>query len=161
MQSSPVTLRHATARDAARLSALHGGCFDEAWSAASIVRVLNGTGAGALIAHDDDDLGFAIHRTVAGEAELLTIGVLPRARRHGVATRLVAAVLDRAAVGGASRLYLEVARDNRAARALYARHGFRQVGWRKGYYDNGRTDALTMAVDPGQGISRSDRTDLR
>ena len=56
-------------------------------------------------------------------------------------------IRDRA---GAVRLFLEVAEDNVAARALYERAGFGQIGRRKAYYaapDGGRTDALVLALD--------------
>jgi len=34
--------------------------------------------------------------------------------------------------------------DNTAARALYASEGFDEVGLRRGYYENGRVDGVTM-----------------
>ena len=43
---------------------------------------------------------------------------------------------------GASEAFLEVAEDNRAARALYARGGWAPVGRRPGYYGGG--DALIL-----------------
>ena len=55
-----------------------------------------------------------------------------------------------AAQAGAVRLFLEVAEDNAAARALYDRAGFRPIGRRKAYYarpDGGRTDALVLGRD--------------
>jgi ribosomal-protein-alanine N-acetyltransferase len=50
---------------------------------------------------------------------------------------------------GAGALFLEVAGANAAARALYARMGFRDVGRRRRYYADG-TDALVMraALNP-------------
>ena len=48
------------------------------------------------------------------------------------------------------RLFLEVAEDNAAARALYATAGFAEAGRRRGYYaaaDGGRRDALLLALD--------------
>jgi ribosomal-protein-alanine N-acetyltransferase len=45
---------------------------------------------------------------------------------------------------GAVEAFLEVRVDNEAARALYARAGFAQVGLRRGYYDGGRVDAVVM-----------------
>jgi ribosomal-protein-alanine N-acetyltransferase len=55
-----------------------------------------------------------------------------------------------AAAQGATRLFLEVADDNAAALALYARAGFSEAGRRPGYYarpDGGRQDALILALN--------------
>jgi ribosomal-protein-alanine N-acetyltransferase len=41
-------------------------------------------------------------------------------------------------------MFLEVAADNTAARALYAAAGYQQVGQRRGYYAGG-IDALVLA----------------
>ncbi len=91
--------------------------------------------------------GFALYRAVAGEAELLTISVLPEARRSGIGAGLLAACEDGARAAGAARLFLEVAAGNLAARALYGRAGYRECGRRKGHYqrpDGSRDDAVVM-----------------
>ena len=91
--------------------------------------------------------GFALYRAVAGEAELLTISVLPEARRSGIGAGLLAACEDGARASGAARLFLEVAEGNVAARTLYDRAGYRECGRRKGYYqhpDGSRDDAVVM-----------------
>jgi ribosomal-protein-alanine N-acetyltransferase len=90
-------------------------------------------------------LGWAGVRTVADEAEILTVGVVPAARRRGIARRLLAALLGAARDRGAAVAYLEVRIDNEAARALYASEGFAEIGLRRGYYDGGRVDAVVMS----------------
>ena len=65
---------------------------------------------------------------VADEAEILTVGVVPAARRRGIARRLLAALLAEAArARRAPRCFLEVRVDNDAARALYAQRGLRRA----------------------------------
>ena len=58
----------------------------------------------------------------------------------------IALLLQLARDAGAVTLYLEVRASNSAGRALYARHGFAEIGIRKGYYPghDGREDAVTM-----------------
>jgi len=95
------------------------------------------------------DGGFALIRTIAGEAELLTIAVDPTLRRRGLGRTLLDAALVRAKARGAEAIFLEVAADNVAAIALYEAAGFQRSGTRPGYYrqaDGFRTDALTMAL---------------
>ncbi len=91
--------------------------------------------------------GFAIGRHAAGEAELLTIAVLPVARRRGLGAGLLAAFHEAAREGGARTAFLEVARTNAAARALYDRAGYAEIGCRRGYYDEVRPaiDAIVMS----------------
>ncbi|MEM6932202.1 MAG: GNAT family N-acetyltransferase [Pseudomonadota bacterium] len=93
-------------------------------------------------------------RIALDEAEILNLGVVPPARRKGLATRLLAKAEHEAAQLGVRKLFLEVAYDNEAALTLYDRNGFEQVGRRKGYYlrpDGSRADALVMqkALMPG------------
>ena len=128
------------------LADLHATAFAAPWSAAAIAELLAQPG---VFAEGDED-GFILIRVVADEAEILTLAVRPQARRQGVGARLVQAAAGRAAGQGAARLFLEVAEDNAAARALYARCGFSEVGRRRGYYPSsggGRIDALTLARD--------------
>ena len=46
-------------------------------------------------------------------------------------------------------LYLEARESNHAARALYARFGFREIGRRRGYYRKPTEDALVLSLDLG------------
>ena len=90
-------------------------------------------------------LGWAGVRVIEDSAEILTVGVVPSARRQGLAARLLDALLTEARRRGAAEAFLEVRVDNAPARALYLREGFAELGVRRGYYDNGRVDAVVMA----------------
>ena len=128
------------------LASLHASAFPAPWDEAAFADLL---GQAGVFAEAGDD-GFILIRAVADEAEILTLAVRPEARRRGLARRLVEAAAARAAGLGAERLFLEVADDNAAARALYARCGFVETGRRRGYYpgeDGRRTDALILALN--------------
>lgn len=132
------------------ISALHGGCFDIPWEHKAITEILAMPGASALIASTDDlPQGFALFRLAADEAEIISIGVLPKARRGGLAGRLMLALIDHTTKQGAAKIFLEVGEDNLAARALYEKGGFSIVGRRKGYYDNGgkKSDAFIYNLE--------------
>ncbi|MGV9567878.1 N-acetyltransferase family protein [Streptomyces sp. NPDC003480] len=64
----------------------------------------------------------------AGNVELISMWVNPRARGKGVGDYLVQAVERWAAERGATTLRLSVMPDNRKATALYERHGFTDTG---------------------------------
>lgn len=90
--------------------------------------------------------GFALARVVADEAELLTIAVLPMARRQGTGKALLQDLLTQAADRGATRIFLEVSAQNDSAIALYEGQGFQTLARRKGYYVafEHKVDALIM-----------------
>ncbi|MBM3519413.1 MAG: GNAT family N-acetyltransferase [Alphaproteobacteria bacterium] len=122
-------------RAAALLAELHRQCFDMGWSEEELAALLATPGASALLAtRGAEPLGFLITRQAADEAEIITIGTRPEMRREGIARHLIEAASQRLAAISVARFFAEVAAGNHAARALYARLGFSEVGMRHGYY---------------------------
>lgn len=149
-------IRPAGPLDAAILAALQNAVFpDEPWRPREVAALLHQPGAIAYLAvgrasGEPVPQGYVMARMAADEAEVLSLAVLEAARRHGIASRLLAAALERAGLAGARRVYLEVARDNAAAIALYRAAGFARAGRRRGYYrrpGGRRVDALVLARD--------------
>ena len=133
------------------LAALHAEAFSAPWDARAFADLL--AQPGVLLRIEAD--GFILIRVVLDEAEILTLAVRPGARRQGLGRRLVERACVAAKDAGAETLFLEVAEDNAAARVLYARAGFVEIGRRKAYYaspDGRRIDALVLhrdlSVDP-------------
>ena len=81
---------------------------------------------------------------VAGESDLLTLAVDPRARRQGIASALLRELLCERP----GQIFLEVRSSNTAARQLYQRLGFEVVGRRPGYYAQPPEDAIAMRLQP-------------
>lgn len=128
------------------LADLHAQAFDAPWNAPTLNNLLAQAGVFAG-AHRD---GFILCRAVVDEAEILTLAVRSEARRVGLGQRLVEAAAGFARKSGAARLFLEVAEDNAAARALYARCGFVVAGRRRGYYarpGGPSVDALLLSLN--------------
>lgn len=122
----------------------------EAWSAASYRAELADTRDRYYIAAEAADgslLGWAGVRVIGDTAEILTVGVVPAARRTGIARRMLADLLAEARRRGAREVFLEVRVDNEPARELYRNVGFVDVGTRRGYYAGGRIDGVTMRLD--------------
>lgn len=127
------------------LAGLHASAMTPSWSGEAFAALLGQPGvAGWVASNDGEPSGFLLVRAAADEAEILTLAVTPAWRRHGIAHCLMTALLDWAAAHGLTRLHLEVAEDNEAARALYRGCGFGPVGRRADYYGAGR-DALLLA----------------
>jgi ribosomal-protein-alanine N-acetyltransferase len=117
------------------MAALTETASSEPWSTESLAKILALPRSFGLIAHGaGQPLGFLLAQCAAGESEIINLVVAPAARRQGVGGALVAGAMARARGMGAQTMFLEVADDNAAARALYGRQGFVQVGIRPDYY---------------------------
>src|SRR3954469_12934422 len=141
------------ALDLDRAASLHRQAFEpmgeRGWTRQDMAELLASPGvAGLLLQSNDEDAGLALWRTVADQAELLTLAVQGGRRRRGIGRTLLGLVLERAREQGARTLFLEVGADNEAARSLYAGTGFTEVGRRPGYYrrDGGFSDALVLRL---------------
>lgn len=143
-------LTAAKPEDAPDMAGVHAQAFDTPWDENDFEDLLDGDGIFGLVVRGDDPAGVLICRVAAGEAEVLTVGVAPWARRRGVGEALMTAAIGMARQAGAEAMFLEVDVDNAGAVALYERLGFVRAGLRKAYYDrgvNGRADALVMRLD--------------
>lgn len=143
------TLREVRWQDLAELADLETELFGaEAWSLPSWWGELAGRPRReCLLAEDEEGIvGYAVLDHGGEVSDVMTIAVLPRARRTGLGRRLLEELVTRARAGGARRLLLEVRADNAAARGLYAARGFVQLQTRRGYYPGGG-DALVLALD--------------
>ena len=89
-------------------------------------------------------VGFIVGRQVEDEWEIENIAVTGTARRRGLGSRLVGELLDLARSRGGKSVFLEVRESNRAARSLYEKWAFIEVGRRKMYYQNPAEDALVL-----------------
>lgn len=122
--------------------------FGEAWTRSQCVGILPMAGVTLLLAEGEyGPVGFALHRLVADEAELLLLAVDPAFHRRGIGSRLLQQFISDSALAGASRLHLEV-RENNPAVTMYRATGFEIVGRRRNYYTgrNGTSrDALTLS----------------
>ncbi len=123
-------------------AALHAQAFPaEPWDEATFTTLLPQPGMRPFL-HERG--GFLLLRIVLDEAEIITIGSV--VRRQGIASALLAQSIAAARAGGATKLHLEVAEDNTAARALYTKFGFTLAGRRRAYYPNG-ANALILTLD--------------
>jgi len=87
--------------------------------------------------------GYLVTQWVLDEIHILNIAVDKSKRRSGVAAFLLDFLFERAARRKIKDVYLEVRESNEAARSLYARYGFSELGIRKSYYHDGE-NALVM-----------------
>jgi [ribosomal protein S18]-alanine N-acetyltransferase len=95
------------------------------------------------VAESDGQIsGFICASVLPGEWEIENVVVGERFRRRGIASSLLRALFDAAEKAGNPALHLEVRESNLAARQLYTKLGFRQVGRRREYYREPSEDAI-------------------
>lgn len=124
-------------------------CFSDPWSRRMLSEHLENECAATLVAQGEDGtiLGYAGLLVVLDEGYITNVAVCPEYRRQGIAGELLG-VFRRFAEGNKlAFLTLEVRDSNAAARALYAKYGYKDVGVRKNYYDHPKEDAIIMTLE--------------
>jgi GNAT superfamily N-acetyltransferase len=114
-----------------------GGSFE--MDAAGLARFLFHQGADlthSYFARTTEGLaGFAYINRTGNISRIGGMGIVPAARRSGLARRLLAHLLEEARTRGDQAMMLEVIEQNKAAHQLYAQEGFRETGhllsWRR------------------------------
>ncbi|NRG69036.1 ribosomal protein S18-alanine N-acetyltransferase [Streptococcus suis] len=110
------------------------------WTLEQIVTSLASQDEDYYLAYEGQELvGFLAVQTVLDEMEILQIAVKADFQRLGIASQLMAAVMD-----WEGDIFLEVRESNSAAQALYTRQHFTKIGKRKDYYRNPVEDAVMM-----------------
>jgi len=138
-------------RDAPQLSQLHRASFHRGWGVNEFEQMLlerNTLAHRLRMGHRI--VGFAISRTAADEAEILSIAIAANYRGRGLSHALLRTHLGYLAGHGLQTVFLEVEENNAPARALYQKAGFRVVGRRERYYQDAagaELNALVMQRD--------------
>lgn len=128
------------------LATLQNSSFPEdPWPESAFAPLLIAPTGFGFLAVATAPVGFALARIIVDEAEIISLGVIPAARRQGWARRILLRLIDECRLRSARSLFLEVAARNEPAQALYRANGFLETGKRRRYYSNG-DDALLMQL---------------
>lgn len=148
----PMTMEHIP-----QVAALERACFSHPWSEESLQGELWNDSAVIIVAEGEDGtvIGYAGLQTVLDEGYINNVAVDGKYRRQGVADELIAAFV-RFGRAKLAFLTLEVRASNAPAIALYAKHGFAEVGRRKNYYDDPQEDALLMTLNFADGTETAE-----
>jgi ribosomal-protein-alanine N-acetyltransferase len=87
--------------------------------------------------------GFILTESDAEFAHVITLDVLESFRRQSIGSLLLDAAEQEASSRGVTSMYLETATTNKAAIALWKKHGYRETATIKNYYGRGQ-DAFEM-----------------
>jgi ribosomal-protein-alanine N-acetyltransferase len=141
--AAAVEIRRLTYADLPQVVAIERRAFTTPWSLAMFVLELSKPSGVCLAAVVETELaGYLVCSRYDTVWHVMNVAVDPDRRRRGIATALIAALLER--IGDDAQVTLEVRRSNRGAIALYERFGFRSAGLRPRYYADNGEDAVIM-----------------
>ena len=121
-------------------------CFAEgiAYSRYELSHYLKQRGAfGIAVERSGQIMAFIVANRRRSVGHIITIDVLPQARRMQLGSGLLNSAESRLRTEGCDSVYLEVAVDNAAAISFYKRHAYFVLSTLPRYY-NGEVDALRM-----------------
>ena len=155
LQDTGLSLAPMTAADVDEVWALECSVFPYPWSRGNFVdavasgydcwtvREVGGEADGELA-------GYYLLMYALDEAHLLDVAVAGKRQRQGLGRRLLYQIAARALGHGMESILLEVRPSNERALEVYRRHGYVEIGRRKGYYPAGaagREDAIVMRLE--------------
>jgi [ribosomal protein S18]-alanine N-acetyltransferase len=141
--AAAVEIRRLIYADLPQVVAVERRAFTTPWSLAMFVLELSKPSGICLAAEVESELvGYLICSRYDTVWHVMNVAVDTDRRRRGIATALIAALLDR--VGDDAQVTLEVRKSNTGALALYERFGFRSAGVRPRYYADNGEDAVIM-----------------
>ena len=142
-----VTVRDADAGDISEIARLERECFSQPWSEKSLSEELELADSVLLAAIRGGELAGYIGMQHTGITGYITnVAVFEKHRRHGVASTLLRALMERARALGESEITLEVRSKNEGAIKLYETAGFENIGKRPGFYTEPADDAVIMTA---------------
>jgi len=114
-----------------------------------LVAEMNKTIVGYIMTRLDRGFDYySSHRAPAEKGHVISLAVLPHARRRGVGEGLLRKAIEAMEGRGVKEVYLEVRVSNTPAINLYHRLGFKIVKRVPGYYADGE-DAYVMSLQLG------------
>ena len=132
--------------DVEKVACIEAESIPENWSEQSFRDALNNENACFLICENGNTLKGYIGMWISGEeAEITNVAVDKGFRRIGVGKGLTDKLKEVGIEKGIKSFFLEVRESNEAARKLYEKCGFKEVGLRKGFYSKPKEDAILMS----------------
>ena len=122
--------------------------FSLPWSRDAYITELENQLSKNIVAEIDGKIvGFGGMWLVFDEAHITNIAVSPKYRGCGIGEKLVDKLIEEAITAKIERMTLEVRETNNAARKMYKKLGFDDLGERKSYYYDTNESAIIMGKE--------------
>ena len=129
------------------ISNLENKCFSSPYSDNLIMKDIEDKNRTLLFAHFKGEvIGYICYEKILDEMELLRVCVLEEFRQYKIATKLMEKMIEEFNSGNFKKIFLEVDEENLNAVKLYEKFGFKKIGERKNYYQNGH-NAFVYALE--------------
>ena len=142
-------IRTMTENDVSQIAQIEKMVFTSPWSEAAFRSELkdNGIALYLVLADEkepDEVLGYGGIWKIFDEGHITNIAIRPDVQGKKLGKMLLHAMVQWGWANDLSHMTLEVRTGNEKAINLYKKTGFKEAGLRKGYYDEGKEDALVM-----------------
>ena len=137
----------ATAEDLAEVARLEQ-CFVFPLSENELHKLLENQLFRIVIYKEEETiLGHCVLYRICDEAEITSFAVRESERKKGIGTAFLKELLTYLKEDEAKIAYLEVRESNVAARKVYTKCGFSEIGLRKRFYQKPVEDAIVMGIE--------------
>ena len=131
--------------DADSIAFVEEECFSTPWSRKSIADSISHAPWHLFVADLDGKIvGYGGVYLILDEGQISNIAVLGSYRSKGIGRAILDAIIDLCEKEECARITLELRKSNSAARALYEKCGFVEVGERPNFYSNPTENAILM-----------------
>ena len=125
--------------------------FTTPWSETSFFNELKNPRSIVKVARKDAKVvGYICAGWIIDEGHILDVAVHAEFRRLGIASMLTEKIIGRLREEGCRDIFLEVRASNEAARKMYCKYNFKELGTRKDYYVSPVEDAVIMVLKFGE-----------
>lgn len=122
-----ILIREAEEKDVSAIYDIGCLCFSDAWRRETVHHdLMENEHSFYLVAEEDGFItGYGCFWFIAGEAQLVNIGVRPCSRRQGIGRMLLQKGIEEALGRGMQTMFLEVRVSNLSAQKMYETFGFK------------------------------------
>lgn len=140
-----ITIRYMQEADIEEVAAIEESIFSMPWSADSFRDSMTLEHTIYLTAEVDGSIaGYCGMYKFFHEGEIVNVAVASEYRKQGVAQTMLTELMRLGTESEVDTFLLEVRESNQAARSLYEKLGFTQMGVRKNFYEKPVENAIVM-----------------
>jgi len=141
-------IRQADRSDIPAVMEIEASLYSEPWDTQLFMDAISAKDKSVFAAVETGVLaGYVVFERVLDEGHVTNIAVSKPYQRWGIASSLISYVIELAKSEKLKEIFLEVRETNEAARKLYSKFGFSEIGRRKAYYHKTNEDALLYKLD--------------